>query len=247
MKTDYNKQAKKWKRNSPKHITDFLIRNRVADIMKNISKGMVVLDLGCGEGYVSRNLEGLPKKIIGVDNSEKMIELGKQQEKENPLGIEYHVGDARNMKFLKNNSIDICMANLITNYFTPSELPEFYAEISRVLKKKGRFVISIPHPVLYLPSIIGTKSYNVKNKDFDYIKSRNKYFEITIKTIENKKLEVGIYHSTIEDHFKAISSSGLAVETIEEPPVSLKLANKHPLFSDLVGKTPYMIMMGLKL
>ena len=247
MKEDYDKQADRWKRNGPRHLGDFLVREKVAALMKKISKDKIVLDLGCGEGYVSRKLKGLPKKIIGVDNSKGMIELAKQQEKENPIEIEYHLEDARNMKFLQDNSIDICMCNLLTNYFTPEELPKLYSELARVLKKDGKFIIGMTHPVLYLPQLTGSKSYDVKDKNFNYIKSRGKCFKITIETIVGKKLNVELYHSTIEDHFKAISKAGLAVEMIKEPVVSQELANKHPLFSDLVGTSAYMIMIGTKL
>jgi ubiquinone/menaquinone biosynthesis C-methylase UbiE len=245
MGIDYDRQAKRWKRNSPKHITDFLIRSRVVGLMKKISKNKIVLDLGCGEGYVSRQLRNIPMKIIGVDSSEKMIELGRKQG--GPLDIEYHVGDVRELKFLEDNSIDVCMGNLITNYFKPDELFALYSEISRVLKKNGQFVISMPHPVLYIPSIIGSKSYEVKDKDFDYVESRGKSFKIIIKTISNEEFEVGIYHSTFEDHFKALANAGLVVDMIEEPVVSNELSEKHQLFSDLEGKAPYVIMKGFKI
>jgi SAM-dependent methyltransferase len=53
--------------------------------------GKTVLDAGCGEGYNTRLLARSGARMTGVDISEKMIELARQEERREPLGIRYEV------------------------------------------------------------------------------------------------------------------------------------------------------------
>lgn len=76
MITDYSHQAERWHRDEPKHDTDFVGRPEVLEIVREIGQGKTILDLGCGEGYFSRKMAGMAKKVIGVDVSEEMIQQG---------------------------------------------------------------------------------------------------------------------------------------------------------------------------
>ncbi|CAF0983318.1 unnamed protein product [Rotaria sp. Silwood1] len=60
--------------------------------------GKRVLDLGCGEGRHTRQLKALGcDYILGVDQSSKMIDLAREAECLDPKGIEYLVGDAKQL------------------------------------------------------------------------------------------------------------------------------------------------------
>jgi SAM-dependent methyltransferase len=57
--------------------------------------GKSVMDLACGFGFYTRLLKQRgAAQVIGVDLSPEMIRLAHQQEKAEPLGIMYQVGDA---------------------------------------------------------------------------------------------------------------------------------------------------------
>ena len=53
--------------------------------------GKTVLDVGCGEGYNTRLLARSGARMTGVDISQRMIELARQEEQREPLGIRYEV------------------------------------------------------------------------------------------------------------------------------------------------------------
>ncbi|CAF1309433.1 unnamed protein product [Rotaria sp. Silwood1] len=60
--------------------------------------GKRVLDLGCGEGRHTRQLKALCcDYILGVDQSSKMIDLAREAERLDPKGIEYLVGDVKQL------------------------------------------------------------------------------------------------------------------------------------------------------
>jgi len=99
-----------------------------------------VLDLACGEGFYSRRIKRKgAQKVVGVDISEKMIGLARQQEKSHPLGVDYFVGDV--MVLAKVGSFDLVVASYLLNYAqTREQLLKMCRTISINLKPGGRFV-----------------------------------------------------------------------------------------------------------
>jgi SAM-dependent methyltransferase len=57
-------------------------------------RGKRLLDVGCGNGYFSREMAHRGARVTGIDLSARMIEHAKRHEADAPLGIEYQVLDA---------------------------------------------------------------------------------------------------------------------------------------------------------
>jgi SAM-dependent methyltransferase len=63
---------------------------RIGDV-----RGLAVVDLACGEGHYTRLLRRAgAARVLGCDLSERMIDLAREGEAREPLGIEYRVADA---------------------------------------------------------------------------------------------------------------------------------------------------------
>ena len=109
------------------------------ELLGNLT-GKSILDLGCGEGFYTRKFrEKGAAKVVGVDISTKMIELAKQQEAQEPLGIEYIVCDV--LKLGKIGSFDLVVASYLLNYAqTQEELLKMCQTIYANLKPSGSFV-----------------------------------------------------------------------------------------------------------
>ena len=55
---------------------------------------MVIADLGAGEGTISQLMAQRAKKVIAIDNSEKMVEFGSELARKHGIGnLEYRLGD----------------------------------------------------------------------------------------------------------------------------------------------------------
>ncbi|MDC0283045.1 metalloregulator ArsR/SmtB family transcription factor, partial [bacterium] len=66
----------------------------LAEAMLKILNYDTVADLGAGEGTLSQLIAQRAKKVIAVDNSEKMVKFGQNLAKENGLpNLEYRLGD----------------------------------------------------------------------------------------------------------------------------------------------------------
>ena len=79
-----------------------------------------ILDLGCGEGFYTRKFRRKgAARVVGVDISEKMIELARLQEARVPLGIEYIVRDV--IELGEIGSFDLVVASYLLNYAQTKE------------------------------------------------------------------------------------------------------------------------------
>lgn len=93
-----------------------------------------ILDLGCGEGDFI-NLD--PKRIIGVDNNKKSIELCKKRK------FKAVYSSATRLPFKKDYFDGVHCSHLIEHLY-PHDAHKMLSEVSRVLKKGGIFVLSTP-------------------------------------------------------------------------------------------------------
>ena len=119
---------------------DIKWRKKVVDIVAN-SKPKFILDIATGTGDMAINLaETNADKIVGLDISEGMLDVGKQKIIKKGLQdrIEMVVGDSENLPF-ENDSFDAITVGFgVRNFET---LEKGLSEIYRVLKPNGIFVI----------------------------------------------------------------------------------------------------------
>src|SRR6266536_1395525 len=66
----------------------------IAEALLKLMPPMVIADLGAGEGTISQLMAQRAKKVIAVDNSEKMVEFGSQLARKHAIkNLEYRLGD----------------------------------------------------------------------------------------------------------------------------------------------------------
>ena len=108
-----------------------------------IKEGDTVVDLGSGAGndaFIARKVVGEKGRVIGIDFTEKMIELAKiNATKLGYKNVEFRHGDIDNMP-LFNNKADVVVSNCVLN-LVPNK-HKVFGEIFRILKPGGHFSIS---------------------------------------------------------------------------------------------------------
>ena len=139
MTTDYDPIAEQYKRSKQQpwrtYIEAFTLMNLIGD-----PSGKKVIDIACGEGFYTRLLRQRgAEKVTGVDLSERMVELAKAQEAVQQLGIDYVVGDGRDLEL--GAKYDLAVAAYLLNYARDrGELGDMCKGIARCLRPGGRFV-----------------------------------------------------------------------------------------------------------
>ena len=105
-----------------------------------------IIDFACGEGYYTRLLKKRgAASVLGVDLSPQMIDLARDQERQEPLGVDYETGDASCMGSL--GSFDIATAVFLFNYAeTIGILNAMLDTVASNLKRDGQLVSVVPNP-----------------------------------------------------------------------------------------------------
>lgn len=157
MTTDYDPIAEQYKRSKQQPWRTFIECFTLLELIGDPS-GLSVLDVACGEGFYTRMIrERKARAVTGVDLSQGMIDLAKKQEAVHQQGINYIVGDARQ---LPDDTYDLVMAAYLLNYAqTRDELFAMCDSIARSLKPGGRFVTVNSSPLLQFPKAPSYRKY----------------------------------------------------------------------------------------
>ncbi len=111
----------------------------LAEALLKLMPPMVIADLGAGEGTFSLLLAQRAKKVIAVDNSEKMVEYGMElAAKQGVKALEYRQGDLESVP-IEDNSIDLAFfSQSLHHALHPGKA---IGEAWRILKPGGRIAV----------------------------------------------------------------------------------------------------------
>lgn len=100
---------------------------------------MVIADLGAGEGTLSQLLARSAKKVIAVDNSEKMVEFGAALARDNGFqNLEYRLGDIEEPP-LADGEVDLALfSQALHHAASPAKAVQ---AAHRIVREGGRIVI----------------------------------------------------------------------------------------------------------
>ena len=153
---DYDKFAEKRHFEVTKGIKKslrFVEKPMMLSMLPNI-EGKRVLLLGCGTAEESEMLSKYnPKKITGIDISEKSIAIAK----ESYPNCDFYVGDMINLPF-KENEFDFIFSSLAITHVEDKD--KVFKELYRVLDDNGQVLFSVGHPMRFATEKI---NYNGSN------------------------------------------------------------------------------------
>lgn len=96
-------------------------------------------DLGAGEGLISQLLAARAKKVIAVDNSPRMVEVGSDLAKRSGLkNLEYRLGDLENPP-IKAGSVDVAILSQALHHAI--QPPKALEAAWKILRPGGRVLI----------------------------------------------------------------------------------------------------------
>ncbi len=207
-------------------------------------RGKKILDVGCGEGSVSRFFARKHAIVTGIDFSQNMIDIARDIEPE--LDIEYKTVSAFDITDHYNiGSFDICIANMALFCFSDISSP--IEQISNVLKKNGVFILSILHPCFNL-RIYDTSSNVVKGNYYNNNSMHNDWDENSyFRTMQHyRKIhkdfpsETVVYRRMLEEYFSTLRKFNFLVSDFCEPaPNAALISDKKALGIDNYDKYPF--------
>ena len=160
-------------------INSFKIQNKKKPLEK-----IRILDVGCGGGLLSEPMTRLGAEVVGLDASDKNINVAKLHAIKNELKIKYFCASPENYK--ANYKFDVILNMEIVEHVEDIDL--FLRACSKLLKKDGIMFIATLNKTLksYLFAIlgaeyvlrwlpIGTHEWDKFVKPEDLIKTLKKY------------------------------------------------------------------------
>ncbi len=108
-------------------------------LLLRILPALVVADLGAGEGLLSELLARRAKKVIAVDNSERIVAFGAAKAKKNGLkNLEFRLGDLQKPP-IEANSVDLVILSQALHH---AENPAAaVAAAHKILRPRGQIMI----------------------------------------------------------------------------------------------------------
>ena len=168
-----------------------------------------VLDIGCGDGQVTRLATGLGAElVVGVDPTWNQVRVAAER----GMGLFARAGAAA-LPFAAA-SFDAVVACLVFEHIR--DVDEAIAEVARVLQPGGRFCFFLNHPLLQTP--------NSGWIDDQVLDPPEQYWRIGPYLVEDEtveEVEKGVFipfiHRPLSRYVNALASNGLFVEQMTEP------------------------------
>jgi tRNA (uracil-5-)-methyltransferase TRM9 len=112
---------------------------------KIVKVGDRILDFGCGNGRLAKFLEGNFSEYVGVDVSQKLIEIAQKNNQQFASQVRFFKIDPLDEKLpLEKNSFEVIFSIAVFHHFPSTEYRLQKAkELYRVLRPGGKLIISV--------------------------------------------------------------------------------------------------------
>lgn len=169
--------------------------------------GRLTLDLGCGEGRVTRDLRDLGHRVVGVDVSPSMVAAARDAD---PMG-EYVEADAAELPF-EEDAVDLVVAFM--SLMDMDDMPGAVREIARVLEPGARLVAAVVHPMNSAGQFVPREGDDDAPLVIESYLERRSYTD----HLERAGLSMTFtsIHFTLEDYSRALEAAGFLVEQVRE-------------------------------
>ena len=170
------------------------------------AEGMRVLDLGCGDAEIGRELLAAgSQSYLGVEPSRNMA----REARETLAGTGGQVEEATIEAWeYPPNAFDLVISRLALHYV--EDVESTFLQVFRTLRAGGRFVFSVEHPVITSCD----RGWPEGSKRHDWIV--DEYHVSGRRVTRWMGQDVVKYHRALEEYFSALQRAGFVVEALRE-------------------------------
>lgn len=215
---DWEQEAENWIAwaRTPGHDAYWLYRHAFFELLP--PPGRVTLDVGCGEGRVTRDLSLQGHQVVGVDASRTLLRAATEADPEG----DYVLADAAALPF-EDTSFDLVVA--YNSLMDVQDMPGAVREAARVLEPGHRFCVCITHP------LADAGQFTAREEDAPFVIEgsyfgRRRYGQ----TFERDGLQMTFrgWVYPLEEYAGALEEAGLLIEALREPGVPTEEIERDP-------------------
>ena len=204
-------------------------------MMPNL-KDKTILDLGCGFGEHCKGfVESGAKKVIGIDISEKMLEIAKQENADSK--ITYINMPIENI-FELTEKFDIVISSLAFHYV--EDFAGVVKNVYNLLNENGAFIFSQENPLCTCHSG-GQRWTKDENGNKLYLNLSNYGIEGEREStwfVDNVKK----YHRTFSSIVNTLIEVGFSINKMIEPLPTEEILSQYPDYKDLFHKPDFLLV-----
>jgi SAM-dependent methyltransferase len=164
------------------------------------------VDVGCGEGRLTRHLKELGHQIVGVDASPSMVAAARELDP----SMDIRLADATALP------LDDASADLVVAFMSLHDIdamPLAVHEMARILEPSGKICLAIVHPI----NSAGDFEHRAADSPFiikgDYLRSFR--YEDTVER-DGLTMTFHSQHRPIAAYFSALEEAGFLIEALRE-------------------------------
>jgi len=179
-----------------------------------------VLDVGCGTGRYCELLAKRGAKVVGIDPSQKMLECAKAKITLK-CKFELRLGKIEDSEF-PDNHFDLVVSALTLGHV--SDLEPVISKLSRVLRNRGRLIVSDMHPYWFVSG-------------FDYVEFSDR---------NGQEYRIPEYAHLLEEYWILFRKYRFNLEDLKEPRINDRLLQRFPNLIRYTGRPLALILKARK-
>ncbi len=183
-------------------------------------QGKRILEIGCGNGVISRKLAHAGATVRATDFSETLVSIARERDED---GIEYGVLDATDRDAFRaqgENEYDIVLSSMAL--FDMSDIEPLAQALPDLIAEEGIFVFTVVHPCFNSPSTVHLSEQ--EDRDGSLVTTNS----IKLSSYRTPLTKLGIgarhapkphpyFHRTLSVLLGTFFAVGLVVDAMDEP------------------------------
>ncbi len=184
-----------------------------------MEKGLL-LELGCGTGSMTRRLAAKGFDMIGIDNSEDMLQIAREKDTEREKDILYLCQDMREFELYGTVAAVVSVCDSMNYILTEEDMLRVFCLVNKYLDPQGLFIFDLDTQYAY-QEVLGDNTIAENREEGSFI-WENTYYEdemlneINLTLFIPEKQEEGLFRKYEETHYRKAYSIETIKRLIEE-------------------------------